>query len=153
MISSSFPSFLVSEIIQHFLKNKSNIEANLHSLGKKIAPFLIEMYDFERDIELDSLIYKVTYSFLPQIFQTQRKLGKKENSYVIYENIPLFMSYMSIPHEGFSADALIAGIIERVINASGFDCKVSAYTAPEEKLLRKTVYLIEILDKEIKDLF
>ncbi|RVD93202.1 transport particle complex subunit [Tubulinosema ratisbonensis] len=153
MISTTFLSFLASEIIQQLINNQSNLESNLHHLGKKIAPFLIELYDFERDIELDSLIYKITYSFLPQIFITQRKLGKKDNNYVIYENVPLFMSYMSIPYEGFSSDALIAGIIERVVNASGFECSVNAYTAPEEKHPRKTVYLIEILPKETKDLF
>lgn len=153
MMPTSFLSFFVSEIIQQLIKKSLPLETSLHSLGRRIAPYLIEAYKFDRDIDLDSLLYKITYTFLPQIFQTTRRISKKENSYFIFENVPLLMSYMSIPNEGFSADSLMGGIIERVINATGYDCKVSAYTAPEEGMPRKTVYCVEIFDKKIEEIF
>ncbi|KCZ76394.1 hypothetical protein H311_02608, partial [Anncaliia algerae PRA109] len=152
MISSSFLSFFISEIIQEMIIKSLPIEKSLHTLGRKIAPYLIELYEFNRDIDLDSLIYKITYIFLPHIFTTTRKISKRENIYFISENVPLIMSYMSIPSEGFSADALIAGIIESVINATGYECNVNAYTAPENGFPRKTIYSIEIIHKEIKEL-
>lgn len=151
MVDSTFLCFVVSEIIQDLMSEGRDIERALHQIGRKTGMKLLEMFRFDRDVDLPSLVYKITYSLLPQIYESGRKaesLKDKENVFVITENEPLFGMYMqpSESNSRFCADTVVAGIIEMAICATGYRCSVNAYISPTESPFQNTVYIVEVIN-------
>ena len=154
MISASFFSFLVSEIIQDSVSKNINAERSLHHTGVCVGMRLLELLRFSREIDLSGLLYKITYILLPQIYETDRKvecLRDKENTFVITEKAPLVSTHISQPEmcSGFCADSLIAGIIEIAVCATGYKGVVTAYTEIAEDASVKAVYLIEVKSSKV----
>lgn len=151
MVDSTFLCFVVSEIIQDLMAEGRDVERVLHQIGRKTGMKLLELFGFDRDVDLPSLVYKITYNLLPRVHESGRKaesLKDRENVFVITENEPLFGVYMQ-PPEGnsrFCADAVVAGVIEMAICATGYRCSVNAYLSPAESTCQKTIYLVEIMN-------
>lgn len=151
MVDSTLLCFVVSEIIQDLMSEGRDVERVLHQIGRKTGMKILELFGFDRDVDLPSLVYKITYHLLPQIHESGRKaesLKDKENVFVITEDEPLFGVYMQPPecNSRFCADAMVAGIIEMAICATGYRCTVNAYISPSESPFQKTLYLVEIMN-------
>lgn len=148
-IDATFLNFLTSEIIQNEILEKKDVEKALHHTGKLIGMKLLEIFEFRRDNDLNNLIYRIVFNLLPMIYETNRKVDRFKDSnmnFIITELNPIFGKFISLPqnNKDFSADAMIAGVIEGAICASGFICKVTAYKSPEDNQRVRTVYYLEI---------
>ncbi len=64
---------------------------------------------------------------------------------MIIDNTPSTNTYISVPKEmnQLSVAAYIAGIIEGVCDAAGFDCKVSAHNQATDVWPNRTVFLLK----------
>lgn len=147
-------------MIQDFSAQNSDVEGRLHSIGVRVGGVLLELFEFDRDVDLLSLMYKITYTLLPRISETKRKVEKlkeKPHTFVINEKDSLLGAYVSAPQENseFSADSLIAGVIEVAVRATGYSCTVGAYTLPAQSSDTRTAYLVDVKIKErvFNDLF
>ena len=131
-----------------------DVEGILHCTGKRVGMRLLEVFGFDREIDISGLLYKITYILLPQVYETSRKVEsfrEKKNTFIITEDQPLLGTYVSCPESGygFSADTLLAGVIESAIRATGYISTVNAYTTHTASLNAKTIYFIELKSTEV----
>lgn len=71
-----------------------------------------------------------------------------KNEYMIIDNTPLTNTYISVPKEmsQLSVAAYIAGVMEGVCDASGFEAKVSAHNQATDVWPNRTVFLLKFDD-------
>lgn len=124
-----------------YLKN-TDIEERLKSIGKDMANKIVLVYDFKIDNDVESLLFRITFDLLSIIYKTKRTIEKSEikNVYYLIEQDPLFDLYNS--SENICIESLFSGIIENILEFSGFSSKVTAHKYSGEN---KIVYEIQII--------
>jgi hypothetical protein len=154
-VSSSFITFLSCGIIQRYIERKENVEEVLHKIGIEIGYRLVEQEKVPRSNRIISLLYNLTFTFLPSLYKSSRKIEKsndRAHTYLLSEDTPLFGRYVSVPKEsiGFSADAIVCGVVESYLLASGFRSSVCAYGMATERCPSKIVYLIKFNEEDVE---
>lgn len=149
-ISQSFISYLTCGIIEYYMKDGANIENKLKEIGYEVGLIMLEEYNFERENHLPTLLYRITYTLLNNIEETERRIEKikeQENAYILTDYDGIFGRFISVPEEwkGFSADSIMCGIIEAAITASGYKVDVIAYSDPTDTHPNRVVFQIQFL--------
>ena len=102
-----------------------------------------------RPLRLLPLLNLLTTKLYPLLFSRPADSLEQSTStpseYMIIDNTPSTNTYISVPKEmnQLSVAAYIAGIIEGVCDAAGFDCKVSAHNQATEVWPNRTVFLLK----------
>jgi trafficking protein particle complex subunit 5 len=142
-------SYLTYGIIDYLLEQKCDVEESLRAMGYEAGLRLLEIHGFRREVHIPSLLYRLTYIFLPNIEESSRKIEKirgEEDVYLLTDDDGVFGRFISVPPEwgDFSADSITCGIIQAVIAASGHSSDVAAYSSPTEERQSRVVFQIRI---------
>jgi hypothetical protein len=137
-------ALLFAETISYFQNRVDSIaelEERLLDLGQQIGRRVLELVWLRekftrREIELLGALRFTTTTVWRFLFgkfaDSLERVKDKENEYIIVDNTMLFARFISVPTEleGLNCNALIAGIVQGVLTASGFPCRVDAHQAP-----------------------
>lgn len=126
------------------LIGNGDLESELKSIGADIGQRIVLLEDFKRECDIDSLLYKITYTLLPALYKSERLIEKsrtEKETYFLYENSPLFSRYSS-NSDVFCSEAVVSGMLEDVLRSSGFNYVVTAYSVPKKELPDRIVYKI-----------
>ena len=108
-----------------------------------------------RPLRLLPLLTLLTTKLYPLLFSrpadSLEQSTTNKNEYMIIDNTPLTNTYISVPKEmnQLSVAAYIAGVLEGVCDASGFEAKVSAHNQGTETWPNRTVFLVKFEDTVI----
>jgi hypothetical protein len=143
-IDSTFFCYLLCGLIGTIKDNDP--EEEMIKIGYLIGRTLIEKLEFKRELDLNALLYKITYNLLEKFYSSPRKLEASRdqpNVYHIIEYSPLYTGHVSNKNN-FCGDSVTCGVIKYGLKASGFDCEVTGYPSPTEKYKESVVYEIII---------
>ena len=105
-----------------------------------------------RPLRVLSLLTLLTTKLYPLLFSrpadSLEQSTTNKNEYMIIDNTPLTNTYISVPKEmnQLSVAAYIAGVMEGVCDASGFEAKVSAHNQATDVWPNRTVFLLKFDD-------
>lgn len=139
--------FYLCGALKYIARGKNDPEDELKALGRDMGKRMVLIQDFRRENDIDSLIYRVAYTLLPSLYQTERLIEiceDQRDTYLLYEASPIFNRRASC-HESFCSDSLIAGAIEEVLRCSGFNSLVTAHNLPIQGQPNRVVYAIKVL--------
>lgn len=146
-INDTFACFLLTGLIETF-KN-TDCEEELKKIGYLMGRTIVEKLNFRREIDLGTLLYKITYTLLEEYYPSPRKLEvskESDNVYFIIEYSPLYSRYISNKNN-FCGDSIVCGIISYGLKASGFDAEVNGYVDSCKRYPDKIVYEINVIKK------
>lgn len=121
--------------------SSAGLEQDLTLVGRDIGQRIALQTRFKRDKDLDSLVYRIVFVLLPCLYQADREIGKGDDPallFYIYESSPALEDFGS-QDASFCASSVVAGVIEVVLEISGFNLQVLAYSCQNE---RKVVYTV-----------
>ncbi|ADM12620.1 transport protein particle complex subunit [Encephalitozoon intestinalis ATCC 50506] len=144
-------SYLICGIVEYLLEQKKDVEASLKTIGYEIGIKLLEVCNFEREVHIPTLLYRIAFDFLSLVGDSDKRIDKSEDSdktYFLTDADGVLSRFMSVPTEwdGFSADSVVCGMIEAVLMASGYRSEVTAFPKPSESLSNRVIFQINILD-------
>lgn len=145
-----FVKYMICTLIEDLREKHLNIEEEMKKIGHILAKSILEVVDFKRELDIQSLLYKITYNLLDRLYATNRKLEssiENKNEFFIFEYEPMYSRYVSLPEDwkDFCPESIICGVIEYTIMASGFDCEVNGFIRPVDKFPDQVIYCIKIL--------
>ncbi|BES96743.1 trafficking protein particle complex subunit [Nesidiocoris tenuis] len=140
-VSLSAYALLFSEVVQ-YCQNKVHtvpeLQAKLAEMGQEVGVKLIDLYfvrekNFKREIKLLNMLLFIKTTLWKGLFGKEadklEHANDDERIYYLIEKEPIVNRYISVPKDKSSLNCamFIAGIIESILNAAGFTCKVSAH--------------------------
>lgn len=144
-------SYLTCGMIEYLAEQKKDVESELKAVGYEMGIKLLEVHRFERETHLPTLLYRLTFDFLPNVSASDRRIewveDESRNMYLLTDLDGVFSRFVSVPAEweGFSADSLVCGVIQAVLMASGYSAEVHAFLKPTERLSNRVVFQIRVL--------
>lgn len=146
------------EIIRYLNETTESVdemEKRLRSFGYRIGWRLVDLCSnrtnpFQRDVKVSTILQFITQNCWRMLYnkptdQLQRSTDST-NVYYIYENEPLISKFITLPKEwndSFNCASFNAGIINSILDVSGFKSEVKALTVKSKDGL-KTVYMVTI---------
>ncbi|WUR02216.1 trafficking protein particle complex subunit [Vairimorpha necatrix] len=147
--NDQFLKFALCALVQDLKDNNEDIENEMKKIGHIFCRSALEILDFNRETDLQSLLYNITYTLLEKIHSSPRKLeisSTNNKEYFIFEYEPFFTKHVPLTEtwKDFCPESVMTGVIEYAIAASGFKCEVSGYVRPIEKYPDTVVYFIKV---------
>lgn len=150
-ISLSSFAFLYSEYVQYCTNRVTTIpdlQNKLAQLGNSVGFHLVEILNYreknpKRENKLINTLLFLKGSVWKSLFGKEadklERADDDEKTYLIIENEPLVNRYISVPKDKSSLNcaAFMGGIVEALLNHSGFPCKVTAHWHKGSTLLIK----------------
>mmetsp|Transcript_6866 Transcript_6866/g.12494 ORF Transcript_6866/g.12494 Transcript_6866/m.12494 type:complete len:188 (+) Transcript_6866:4009-4572(+) len=171
-VSKSAFSFLFSEIvhlcIERSSENAVEIERQLEELGYSLGPRFLELVVFrESNCRKETSVENILRFIFNNVWVTL--FGKRPDDlqvsneeagvYMIFEQEPsLCNMYVCFPRgnpEAFNSAAFVAGIIEGMLNAAEFPCRVTANfkgEGPDKQTVFQIKFASESLRNELKQI-
>ncbi|GAA5963435.1 hypothetical protein JCM3765_003071 [Sporobolomyces pararoseus] len=171
-ISLTSWNFLFGEIIQYTQKQVigiSEFEKKLNVLGYRVGMRLIELLSIRdslypihtstlsrsppppsrnlRLLPLLTYIHSNLYRYLfGKVADSLERSTENQDEYMIGDDEMLITKNVEVPKEmkELSCAALVAGIIEAVMDGNGFPARVTAHSVPTEQFPKRTVLLIKL---------
>ncbi|KAI9296100.1 TRAPP I complex [Neoconidiobolus thromboides FSU 785] len=155
-------SFLFSELIQYSQNRVDGIqdlEKKLNEIGKRVGIRALEiltlrgkggLFSAKREIRVQDLltfISTILWQFLfDKAVDAFERSTESPEEYMLSDNEPLFIRYISVPKElsQFNANAFVAGIVEGVLQAGQYPCRVTAHSVPAPGFPSRTTILIKL---------
>lgn len=146
-------SYLVCGMVEYFMEQGGDVESGLRTVGYEVGIKLLEVYGFERELHIPTLLYRLTFNLLPGISDNNRKVERAEgrdDMYLVTDYDGVFSRFISVPPEweGFSADSLTCGIIQAVLMASGYESEVTAFPKPVDGFPNRVVFQVKVLRQD-----
>lgn len=156
-IALSAFAFLFSEMLQYSQKNVNGVqdlEKKLADFGGRVGFRILELITYrerpgKRDVKILSMLTFIHSQVWKFIFgraaHSLEKSTESQDEYMISDNeLPLF-KFISVPKElsSFNSGAFLAGIVEVILESSGFPSKVTAHSVPVENFPLRTTLLIK----------
>lgn len=169
-VSESAFLFLFSEMVQYCLKkDKSTLAEQLEELGYPIGPKFLELLCFrdkgcKKELKIVEILFFISKSLWPCAFNKTissiEQHAEYNHMYMLKEENSLCNRYACL-HRGqksVNCSAFAAGLVEGLLNAAGFSCRVIAYFDSDdgkgENFEEKTTYVIyfapEIVERDAK---
>ncbi|ELA41005.1 uncharacterized protein VICG_01964 [Vittaforma corneae ATCC 50505] len=146
-MKSLFTKYFICGLFKYLQKGDGGkLEQQLSFLGRDIGQRIALLTRFKRDRDLDSLVYRIVFVLLPCLYPADREIAKGEDPalpFYIHESSPAFEDF-DYQDPSFCASAVVAGIIEMVLEISGFEFQVLAYNCQNGDEKKKVVYTIGI---------
>ncbi|KAL8284126.1 hypothetical protein RQP46_004875 [Phenoliferia psychrophenolica] len=172
-VSAGAWAFLFSEIVQYTQKRVSGIgefEKRLNILGYRVGTRLLELLPLRdylfplsslrspppptrtlRLLPILSYVHSTLYRYLfGRPADSLEKSTENEDEYMIGDDDMVITRGVEVPRDmsELSCGALVAGIIEAVMDGAGFPARVTAHSVPTIPHPRRTVILLK-LDPEV----
>jgi hypothetical protein len=153
-VSASSFHFLFSEIVQYYSKRSSSAQdfaKALEDLGYHLGPRMLELVCFrERACKKETSIVEMLRFVYGPVWKTLfnknadelEQNTEEEDEYMINEREPSLVSQFSQGADSPSLASFVAGIIEGLLNAANFGCRVTAHSVATDDSA-KTVFLIK----------
>ena len=153
-VSASSFHFLFSEIVQYYSKrctNAQDFSKSLEDLGYHLGPRILELVCYrERACKKETTIVEMLRFVYGPVWKTLfgknadelEQNTEEEDEYMINEREPSLVSQFSQGADTPSLASFVAGIIEGLLNAANFGCRVTAHNVGTDEMT-KTVYLIK----------
>eukprot|EP00026_Physarum_polycephalum_P019239 Phypoly_transcript_21156.p1 GENE.Phypoly_transcript_21156~~Phypoly_transcript_21156.p1 ORF type:complete len:192 (+),score=11.20 Phypoly_transcript_21156:47-622(+) len=157
-VSLSAFAYLFSELIQYTQNRVSHVndlERRLADIGYSVGARILELYCFrerssKRETKLLGILSFVYSTVWKVLFGKQadslEKSTEQEDEYMISDNAILVNKFISTPKDlgGLNCAAIVAGIVEGILDGAEFPARVTAHTVPVEgQKIPKTVILIK----------
>ncbi|GAA5992458.1 hypothetical protein JCM5350_001600 [Sporobolomyces pararoseus] len=164
-------NFLFGEIVQYTQRQVSGIsefEKRLNILGYRVGTRLLELLSIRdslypitstlsrsppppsrhlRLLPLLTYIHSNLYRYLfGKVADSLERSTENQDEYMIGDDEMLITKNVQVPKEmkELSCAALVAGIIEAIMDGNGFPARVTAHSVPTEQHPRRTVLLIKL---------
>ncbi|KNE69411.1 hypothetical protein AMAG_13775 [Allomyces macrogynus ATCC 38327] len=165
-VSLSAFAFLFSELVQYsqkHVKGIQDLEKRLNLVGYRVGQRLLELLVFrdrgsKRDVKLLNALLFINTNVWKALFgkpaDSLEKSSEHDDEYMISDNDLVVNRYISIPKEmsQLNTGAFIAGIVEAMLDGSGFPARVTAHTVPVAGFPFRTTILIKfdakVMDRE-----
>ncbi|WEL39903.1 BET3-like protein [Encephalitozoon hellem] len=150
-VPASIMSYLVCGMVEYLIEQRKEVEADLRAIGYEVGVKLLEICNFEREIHIPTLLYRITFDLLSLVSDSDKRIEKAEDAdrtYLLTDADGIFSRFVSVPKEweGFSADSVVCGMIQAALMASGYISEVTAFPKPSESLPNRIIFQIKILD-------
>ncbi|SCZ89276.1 BZ3500_MvSof-1268-A1-R1_Chr1-1g01075 [Microbotryum saponariae] len=163
-------SYLLAEIVQYTQKRVSGI-GELNILGYRIGVRLLELLPLRdhlhplssrspppptrtlRLLPILTYVHSIVYRYLfNRPADSLERSTENSDEYMIGDNDMVLTRNIEVPKEmsELSCAALVAGIIEAVLDGAGFPSRVTAHSVPTLAHPRKTVILIKLAPEVLK---
>ncbi|AFN84102.1 transport protein particle complex subunit [Encephalitozoon romaleae SJ-2008] len=147
-------SYLVCGMVEYLMEQRKEVEADLKAIGYEVGVKLLEICNFEREVHIPTLLYRITFDFLSLASDSDKRIEKAKDidkTYLLTDTDGIFSKFMSVPNEwdGFSADSIVCGMIQAALMASGYNSEVVAYPKPSESFPNRIIFQIKILDPQL----
>ena len=127
--------YLSKCLLTYYICLEGMDEEKLKLFGKKMGRNMLLIHKLEVETDLDGFIYKIVYEYLIKLYETKRTIDKQVTKgnktvvkYFITEKQPFFSNKIVMREdETFCLETVIAGLIEYLLDARGFSCKVTAH--------------------------
>ena len=127
--------YLSKCLLAYYICLEGMDEEKLKLFGRNMGRNMLIIHKLEVETDLDGFIYKIVYEYLIKLYETKRTIDKqvtKRNKtvvkYFITEKQPFFSNKIVMREdETFCLETVIAGLIEYLLDARGFSCKVTAH--------------------------
>ena len=127
--------YLSKCLLAYYICLEGMDEEKLKIFGKKMGRNMLLIHKLEVETDLDGFIYKIVYEYLIKLYETKRTIDKQVTKgnktvvkYFITEKQPFFSNKIVMREdETFCLETVIAGLIEYLLDARGFSCKVTAH--------------------------
>lgn len=153
-MKSLFMRYELCGLLRYLQKEgRPDLESDLKEIGRDIGQRIALLARFKRDRDLNSLLYRIVFVLLPSLYQADRSIEKGDEKFPVYihEAGPVFND-PSHESSSFCASAVIAGVIEVVLEISGFKLKVLAYNYAAADGKRTVVYTVGREPEEYTDI-
>lgn len=148
-MKSAFINNYLCEVLR-FLQNHSqeDLEREVNDVGKDIGRRLAMILDFHVEDDLNSLIYRIVFELLPQLFQAERRIEAMENNpdniiFLVYETKD-FLKLSSSAESSFCSSSLIAGIIEAILRIFDSKLDVVAHNPGQNDNVNQVIYAVKL---------
>ena len=139
------------KILFAFLINYLNHDENkLKQFGYQVGRNMLILNRFDKDNDIEGLLYKITFSYLPLFYNTTRYLEKRiggnstKSHYLIIEPNSLFNNIcLNKLDETFCYETIFAGVIEMILAASEVSAEVNAHNILHEQY-NEVIYEIKL---------
>ncbi|KAJ3374837.1 hypothetical protein AMAG_13523 [Allomyces macrogynus ATCC 38327] len=156
-VSLSAFAFLFSELVQYsqkHVKGIQDLEKRLNLVGYRVGQRLLELLVFrdrgsKRDVKLLNALLFINTNVWKALFgkpaDSLEKSSEHDDEYMISDNDLVVNRYISIPKEmaQLNTGAFVAGIVEAMLDGSGFPARVTAHTVPVAGFPFRTTILIK----------
>ncbi|KAJ1516577.1 hypothetical protein HMI55_001926, partial [Coelomomyces lativittatus] len=133
----------------------------LNGLGYRVGQKVLELSFFrekgwKRETRLLPLLILINASIWKSLFgkpaDSLEKSSEHNDEYMISDNDLLVNKFVSIPKDlsQLNTGAYVAGLIEAILDGSGFPARVTAHTVPIEGYPYRTTILIKFDSKVIE---
>ncbi|KAI8844438.1 NO signaling/Golgi transport ligand-binding domain-containing protein [Chytriomyces cf. hyalinus JEL632] len=155
-------SFLFSELIQYSQKRVAGIadlEKRLANLGYRVGLRTLELTlwrekNAKRETRVLQMLLFINSTLWKALFakpaDSLQKSNDNDDEYMITDNDPLILKYISAPKEyaSFNAGAFVAGVVEAVLDACHFPSRVTAHSTATDQFPSCMTLLIKF-DKSV----
>ncbi|KAM0671783.1 Trafficking protein particle complex subunit 31 [Ordospora colligata] len=137
-------------MVEYFMENADDTEERLKEIGYEVGIRMLEVYRFEREVHIPTLLYRVAFDLLPHVNNSDRRIEKSnttDGTYIIMDMDGIFSRFMSVPQswDAFCADSVVCGLLEAAFTASGHQADVVVFPRPTEKYPNRVVFQISCL--------
>ncbi|KAJ3305649.1 TRAPP subunit trs31 [Kappamyces sp. JEL0829] len=149
-VSLSAMSFLFSEMLQYSQKQVTGIEdleKRLAAFGYRVGLRELELIvsrdrNLKREIRLLQILLFINTAFWKSLFGKACDSLEKD---MLHENEPQLTKFISVPKELSSLNcmAFVAGMVEAVLDASGFPARVTAHSTGDTTCPNRATILIK----------
>jgi hypothetical protein len=115
-----------------------------------------ETKSLKRETRVLNVLSFIYSNFWKALFSKQadslERGTENADEYMITDNDPQLTKYMSVPKEfgSLNCGAFIGGLLEALLDSSGFPCQVTAHSTSNEQFPTRTTYLVKF-DKTVMD--
>eukprot|EP01028_Stygiella_incarcerata_P001334 TRINITY_DN1223_c0_g1_i2.p1 TRINITY_DN1223_c0_g1~~TRINITY_DN1223_c0_g1_i2.p1 ORF type:complete len:187 (+),score=51.26 TRINITY_DN1223_c0_g1_i2:108-668(+) len=156
-VSLSSFSFLFSEIVRYGLRRSrstADLEKGLSKTGYLVGVRLLELLTIrekggKRETKLIGILQFIHGTLWKYLFGKNadgiEKSTENEDEYMIADRMPLVNRFVSVPRDmpHLNCAAYVAGIIQGVLDGSGFPAQVSAHTVDTPGTGKRTIFLMK----------
>ncbi|KAI9189165.1 Trafficking protein particle complex subunit 31 [Blastocladiella emersonii ATCC 22665] len=164
-MSLSAFGFLFSELVQYSqrsAKGVQDLERMLNLVGYRVGQRFLELLvardkgGAKREIRLLQVLLYINTNVWKALFgksaDTLEKSSENDDEYMISDNDLLVNRFVSVPKEmsQLNTGAFVAGVMEAILDGSGFPARVTAHTVPIDGFPMRTTILIKFDPKVIE---
>lgn len=131
-MSFSAFSFLFSEQVRFYLKNKKDPEEALHALGVRLGRRYLDLFaqNYGTRFTPEKLLAFLGSHVWKVLFKKPLEFKKQKSGYVLVDSYLMINKHIWVPPEygSMNCGEFAAGICEGMMTAAGFPCECRAHT-------------------------
>lgn len=143
---NSFLQFYICGLITCLNSSEEKLEDKLKNLGRDISEKIVLLKEFDRENDINLLMYKIAHYILPELFTTKRSVEVSENYKNVFFLYEIYSDFNEMIYNDLHLEHIVIGVIEGVLEFSGFKASVLVYSNMGQSKKCNAIYEIKICE-------